>query len=230
MQKVSYRIYSFDDFALDLARCCLQRGKEEVRLRPKPFEVLKYLVENRGRLVGKDELMQAIWTESFVTDDSLVQCMVEVRRALGDDSQRYIKTVSRRGYIFDAQVVIEQARERGSGSGEERESGGAGEGGSGRARESESGRVEEGASGELGEGERNPRWSTVSGPPTLPVSRSPALPLFLWLEALATEPEDLCSRHSHYFWDCPLSLCSLGIPFSRKKIDCCAPLQESYGG
>jgi DNA-binding winged helix-turn-helix (wHTH) protein/TolB-like protein/Tfp pilus assembly protein PilF len=95
---------SFGDFTLDLRRACLLRADQEIKLRPKPFDVLKYLVENPGRVVTKEELLQAVWPDSFVTDDSLVQCLRDVRRALGDDQQRYIKTVPRRGYIFDAEA------------------------------------------------------------------------------------------------------------------------------
>jgi DNA-binding winged helix-turn-helix (wHTH) protein/tetratricopeptide (TPR) repeat protein len=100
----SRHIYSFREFSLDLERGCLWRGAEEVKLRPKVFEALKYLVLNNNRLVAKDELIKALWTDSFVTDDSLVQCMVELRRALGDEAQACIKTVPRRGYIFTARV------------------------------------------------------------------------------------------------------------------------------
>jgi DNA-binding winged helix-turn-helix (wHTH) protein len=104
MQKHSRQTYSFDDFTLDLNRGCLMRSGQEIRLRPKSFEVFKYLVENHGRLVSKNDLMRAVWSDSFVTDDSLVQCLIEVRRALGDVSRRYVKTVPRRGYIFEAQL------------------------------------------------------------------------------------------------------------------------------
>jgi eukaryotic-like serine/threonine-protein kinase len=96
--------YSFKDFSLDLDRGCLWRGAEELRLRPKVFEALKYLVLNDNRLVTKEELISALWPDSFVTDDSLVQCLVELRRALGDDAQACLKTVPRRGYIFTASV------------------------------------------------------------------------------------------------------------------------------
>ncbi len=102
MDRHSYPRYSFGDFTLDLDRGCLLRDGQEVKLRPKSFEVLKYLVERRGRLVSKSDLMLAVWPDAFVTDDSLVQCLVEVRRALGDDSQCLVKTVPRRGYIFEA--------------------------------------------------------------------------------------------------------------------------------
>jgi DNA-binding winged helix-turn-helix (wHTH) protein/TolB-like protein/Tfp pilus assembly protein PilF len=104
MQKVTHRTQSFDGFTLDLTRGCLLRGVQEIKLRPKPFEALKYLVQNPGRLISKTELIQTIWPDTAVTDDSLVQCLMEVRRALGDDGQQIIKTVPRRGYIFDKEV------------------------------------------------------------------------------------------------------------------------------
>src|SRR6266513_878543 len=89
MNRLSNEIYRFDGFTLDLGRGCLLRGEQQVKLRPKVFEALKYLVENNNRLVTKAELIQAVWPDSFVTDDSLVQCLVELRRALGDDAQEY---------------------------------------------------------------------------------------------------------------------------------------------
>ena len=104
MQKAIHPSYSFEGFTLDLDRGCLLQGREEVRLRPKSYEALKYLVENSGRLVSKEELMKALWPDSFVTDDSLVKCLRDVRLALGDHAQHYIKTVPRRGYLFSAQV------------------------------------------------------------------------------------------------------------------------------
>lgn len=98
-------MYSFRDFTVDPGRACLWRAGEEVKLRPKVFAALSYLVVNNNRLVTKDELIKAIWTDTSVTDDSLVQCLVELRRALGDEAQACIKTVPRRGYIFTAQVT-----------------------------------------------------------------------------------------------------------------------------
>ncbi|MBI4207985.1 MAG: tetratricopeptide repeat protein [Betaproteobacteria bacterium] len=94
----------FEDFALDPARCSLQRGDREIRLRPKAFDVLRYLAENPGRLVSKDELMKTVWAGVVVTDDSLVQCVKDIRDALNDSEQRIIKTVPRRGYLFAAEV------------------------------------------------------------------------------------------------------------------------------
>lgn len=91
----------FEAFTLDLSRGCLRRGQSEIKLRPKSFEVLRYLIENQGRLISKDELIQAVWADAFVTDNSLVQCLIEIRRGFGDESQTIIRTLPRRGYIFD---------------------------------------------------------------------------------------------------------------------------------
>ena len=64
-------IYRFEDFTLDLARGCLFSNEAEVKLRPKSFEALRYVVENAGRLVSKEELVRAVWPDSFVSDNSL---------------------------------------------------------------------------------------------------------------------------------------------------------------
>jgi len=101
---VENSIYQFGEFTLDAARGCVLKAGEEIKLRPKVYETLKYLVENPGRLIGKQELMQVLWPDAFVTDDSLVQCTVELRRALEDRSQQILKTVPRRGYVFVADV------------------------------------------------------------------------------------------------------------------------------
>jgi DNA-binding winged helix-turn-helix (wHTH) protein len=97
--------YQFGEFTLDLIRGSVFKAGEEIKLRPKVYETLKYLVEHPGQLIGKQELMQAVWPDSVVTDDSLVQCTVELRRALNDRSQQLFKTVPRRGYLFTAEVT-----------------------------------------------------------------------------------------------------------------------------
>jgi len=102
--------YQFGGFTLDVARGCVLKAGEEVKLRPKVYETLKYFVEHSGRLIGKDELMRAVWPDAFVTEDSLVQCTVELRRALDDQEQQLLKTVPRRGYLFTAKVVRVQPR------------------------------------------------------------------------------------------------------------------------
>jgi TolB-like protein/DNA-binding winged helix-turn-helix (wHTH) protein len=84
---------------VDLDRETLCGSNGEIRLRPKTFAVLRYLLMHRGRVVTKQALIDAVWGETSVTDDSLVQCLIEIRRALGDDDHRLIKTVPRRGYL-----------------------------------------------------------------------------------------------------------------------------------
>ena len=96
------RLVRFGEFALDLQRCALRRGEDPIELRPKAFDVLRYLVENRDRVVGKDELIRAVWRGQAVTDDALVQCVRSVRQALSDEVHRIIQTVPRRGYLFSA--------------------------------------------------------------------------------------------------------------------------------
>jgi DNA-binding winged helix-turn-helix (wHTH) protein len=93
----------FDRFTLDPMRAALRIGGEEVTLRPKTFDVLRYFAENPGRLVPKHELHEAVWPNVAVTDDSLVQCIRELRQVLGDEDHSLIKTVSRRGYLLDAE-------------------------------------------------------------------------------------------------------------------------------
>src|SRR5689334_21291550 len=94
----------FDRYVLDLDRGCLQLNGNEIVLRPKTFSVLRYLVENSGRLVSKDELFAAVWPNVAVTDDTLVQSISELRRVIGDDGARLVKTIPRRGYRFEAAV------------------------------------------------------------------------------------------------------------------------------
>jgi TolB-like protein/DNA-binding winged helix-turn-helix (wHTH) protein/Tfp pilus assembly protein PilF len=96
----------FGRYVLNLDRGCLLLDGNEITLRPKTFAVLHYLMENAGRLVSKDELFDAVWPNLSVTDDALVQSVGELRRALGDEGQRLIKTVPRRGYRFEAEVSV----------------------------------------------------------------------------------------------------------------------------
>lgn len=98
------RILQFDRFVLDLARGCLRRDGRELELRPKAFKVLCFLAERAGHLVAKEEIQNAVWKDISVSDDSLVQCVRQLRNALSDDQHRLIKTVARRGYLLDASV------------------------------------------------------------------------------------------------------------------------------
>src|SRR5262247_3864243 len=92
----------FDPFCLDLANECLWDGLQAIKLRPKAFAVLDYLLEHPGQLVTKEELLNAIWPGTFVGDAVLKVAIRQIREALGDDpnSPRFIETAHRRGYRF----------------------------------------------------------------------------------------------------------------------------------
>ncbi len=104
--------YRFEGFELDLVRGNLMCAGEELPLRYQSFQLLLYFVEHPGRVISKDELTAAIWNDISVTDNALVQCIVEIRRDLNDDPHhpRFIKTCPKVGYRFIAAVeVIEGA-------------------------------------------------------------------------------------------------------------------------
>jgi len=89
---------------------CLRRADgEEIYLRPKTFQTLQLLLEHRARVVSKDEIARTIWPDTAVTDDAVVQCIVEIRKALGDDARtgRYIRTLAKSGYRFVGEVDVE---------------------------------------------------------------------------------------------------------------------------
>ena len=94
------------DAVLDLNRGEFQLNGQALPLGPTAFRLVAYFVQNHGRLLSKDELVKAVWPNVFVTDDSLIQCVAQLRSALDDESQDFIKTVRGRGYIFDALVPV----------------------------------------------------------------------------------------------------------------------------
>jgi adenylate cyclase len=98
-------MFQFEGYTLDVARSSLRAADREIQLRPKSFEVLRYLVENADRVVTKDELIKAIWPNVIVTDDALMHCVSEARQAIADSRQTLIATVPRRGYRFAAPVL-----------------------------------------------------------------------------------------------------------------------------
>src|SRR5262245_44516517 len=106
------QLFEFDRFRLDHHERLLLRDGEPVPLTPKAFDMLLALVENSGRLVGKEELMRSLWPDSFVEEGSLAQNVSLLRKALGErEGQKYIQTVPRRGYRFIADVrgVVDDA-------------------------------------------------------------------------------------------------------------------------
>src|SRR5436190_22862705 len=105
MDQIVREIVRFERFALDLNRCCLLIDGHIIDLRPKTFEVLRYLAANAGHLVSKDNLYDAAWPGVIVGDDSLSVCIHELRQLLGDTDRRLIKTIPRRGYLLDVLPV-----------------------------------------------------------------------------------------------------------------------------
>jgi len=99
-------LYRLDGVEIDTSRFCLKRDGEERHLRQQTFQVLVYLLEQRERLVTRDELIDYVWRDTAVTDNALEQCLAEIRKVLGDDSRhpRFIKTIPRAGYRFIAKV------------------------------------------------------------------------------------------------------------------------------
>ncbi len=97
----------FESFRLDTANECLWHDGSQIDLPPKPFAVLRYLVENPGRLITHDELLDALWPETYVQPQVLRTYMLELRKVLGDDpgQPRFIQTLPKRGYRFVATVV-----------------------------------------------------------------------------------------------------------------------------
>ncbi|HKS40926.1 MAG TPA: tetratricopeptide repeat protein [Blastocatellia bacterium] len=100
------RFYKFGEFCIDAAKRVLLRGEAIVPLTRKAFDTLLVLVENRGELLEKEELMKRVWPDSFVEENNLNQSISALRKALGETAaaQNYIATVSKRGYRFIAEV------------------------------------------------------------------------------------------------------------------------------
>src|SRR5271167_1665477 len=101
-------LYRFGEFVLDPGRRTLSRADSAVSLTPKAFDVLLFLVQNPNRLVTKEELLQAVWGDTFVEEGNLTQYISHLRKALGDNSEdaRLIVTIARKGYQFTARVTV----------------------------------------------------------------------------------------------------------------------------
>jgi TolB-like protein/DNA-binding winged helix-turn-helix (wHTH) protein/Flp pilus assembly protein TadD len=104
---------SFKAFRLDTANHFLWRNGDRVPVAPKAFDVLTYLVEHAGRVVTQDEILEALWSETYVNPEVLRKYILEVRKALGDrpDKPEFIETLPKRGYRFIAPVIDESATE-----------------------------------------------------------------------------------------------------------------------
>jgi TolB-like protein/Flp pilus assembly protein TadD len=96
----------FEDFALDIDRRELRRGSETVSVGPQVFDLLVYLVQNRDRVVSKDELLDAVWGGRIVSESTLTSHINAVRKAIGDtgEDQRLVRTIARKGFRFVGEV------------------------------------------------------------------------------------------------------------------------------
>src|SRR5258707_13147387 len=113
--KNSDGVYRFGQFALDARKRTLCRADSPVVLTAKAFDVLLFLAQHPNRLVTKEELLNAVWGDTFVEEGNLTQYISHLRKALGDASEnaRVIVTIARKGYQFTADVtVVEAAQSR----------------------------------------------------------------------------------------------------------------------
>jgi Tol biopolymer transport system component/DNA-binding winged helix-turn-helix (wHTH) protein len=108
------QLYKFGQYSLDVSERVLTRDGRVVPLSPKVFDTLLVLIENRGRILGKDELMQMIWPDTFVEESNLTHNVSQIRRALGDGE--YIETIPRRGYRFVCEAQDAETAETGDGA------------------------------------------------------------------------------------------------------------------
>src|ERR1700752_4592680 len=98
-------VYEFGSFRLDTAKRLLTRDGEHLTLPPKTFDLLLLLVESRGRVFAKKELMAALWPDTFVEDANLAFQVSALRKALGGEGIEWIETLPRYGYRFAGEVL-----------------------------------------------------------------------------------------------------------------------------
>jgi DNA-binding winged helix-turn-helix (wHTH) protein/TolB-like protein len=105
-QRAEKQVYEFDGFRVDPVRRRLLKAGELVSLTPKAFSILLVLLENRGLVMEKEDLIQRVWPDTFVTEANLTQNISSLRKALGEraNDHRYVVTVPGRGYSFVAEV------------------------------------------------------------------------------------------------------------------------------
>jgi adenylate cyclase len=104
--------FQFGRFTLDSARGLLLGPDGEIALRPKSFALLQLLAQNPDRLISHDEIAGTVWPETTATDESIVQCVRDIRRALGAGADALIRTLPRRGYMLASAVPREATADR----------------------------------------------------------------------------------------------------------------------
>jgi TolB-like protein len=102
-------VYRFEDFSFDTERCELRKGERIIALEPQVYAVLRLLIENRGRLVTRDDLIEQVWNGRFVSDSTVSSRIKSARQAIADDgdAQRLIKTLPKLGFRFVGEVAAE---------------------------------------------------------------------------------------------------------------------------
>src|SRR5262245_25379947 len=100
----------FHSFRLDSLNQCLWRGEQRVPITPKAFDALRYLVDHPGRLVTQEEILEALWPDTYVNQEVVKKYILGIRKVLGDrhDKPVFIETIPRRGYQFVAPVIEER--------------------------------------------------------------------------------------------------------------------------
>ena len=99
--------YEFGPFRLEASECRLLRNRSVVPLAAKVFDLLLFLVQNKGHLITKEELMTGVWRGKLVEDNNLTVAMSALRKALEEGpSEQYIETIPKRGYRFTADVTV----------------------------------------------------------------------------------------------------------------------------
>src|ERR1700712_5297829 len=101
-------IFLFGSCELDVDRIVLRRDGREVQIEPQVFDLLHFLIERRGALVRKEELLDHVWGDRFVSESALTTRIKSTRQAIGDDGSRQelIRTIHGRGYEFIAAVRV----------------------------------------------------------------------------------------------------------------------------
>ncbi|HEY3138627.1 MAG TPA: winged helix-turn-helix domain-containing protein [Blastocatellia bacterium] len=101
-------VFAFDDVQVEPGTFGVLKAGRQIPIEPKAFNVLLFLIENRGRLIKKEELLGALWKDTYVTENALTREIARLRKILGDDPKqaRYIQTVHTRGYRFIAEVQV----------------------------------------------------------------------------------------------------------------------------
>src|SRR5262249_4556802 len=112
--QIQRMIYLFGDCSLDAERRELWRGVDLITLEPQTFDLLQYLVQNRGRVVSKDDILAGVWNSRIVSESTLSSQIAAVRRAVGDDGGRQllVRTFPRRGFRFVGEVKEQREPDR----------------------------------------------------------------------------------------------------------------------